>query len=181
MIDQMQALREVRIVPAMLHRIGARVVQRIREWGRLTPEEAGEAVGRSHDTIRRWENEKEGNLPRRELEEKLVEKVKLTREAFGEIMCRVLTEFVGRRFVMLPAGEWISSVPLFRARELFDREYHRLEPELRSMIGEMLDQARLLHAASEQTCRSYEKQIVYLIEQALANRKATTTGATDEE
>ena len=158
----------------MIHEIANEVYRQIREYGQLSHEQVGKAVGRSHDTIRRWEKSEQQGLPKRDQEEKLVKKAKLTRLAFGEIMCKVLTEFVGRRFVMIAPDQWVPSLPMTRTLELYSRHRERLSLEVQQAIEEMLCHGRSLDADAEQACRIYEKQCVRLIEQAIGDSDPST-------
>ena len=99
----------------MIHEIAGTVYRLIREYGLLTPEEVAEAIARQRQAVWRMESNKNERLLKRAQEEILVEKAKLTRPAFGEIMCEALTPFVGRRLMMAPSDHFIASQPLARA------------------------------------------------------------------
>lgn len=152
----------------MIHEIASKVYQLIRQHGGLSAEEVASAIGKQRQVVWRWEGNRQKLLPKRDQEAALVKKAQLTRLAFGEIMCQVLTPFVGRRFIMAPAEEYIPSLPLYRAARLYSRHRDQLDPDAQEMINEMLGHGRMLDAATERTCSSLEKQITRLIEQALA-------------
>lgn len=158
----------------MIHEIASEVYRLIREYGGLTHEQVAAAIGRKHQVVWRWEGNKQKLLPKREQEAALVEKAKLTRIAFGDIMCKVLTPFVGRRITMASSDQYVPSLPLLRAIELYSTHRDDLDSETRELIEDLIAQGRSLDVAAEQSCRAFEKLIVRLIEQARATKGSTT-------
>ena len=150
----------------MLHEIAGTVYRLIREYGLLTPDEVAEALGRQRQAVWRMESNKNERLLKRAQEEILVEKAKLTRSAFGEIMCEALTPFVGQRIMMAPSDQFVPSQPLARALRLYSLHQHKLKPEVEQIIDEMLCEGRTIDVGAERTCRVFEKEIVRLINEA---------------
>ena len=150
----------------MIHQISGTVYRLIREYGGLTPENVAAAIGRKRQTIWRLEKNQNQMLLKRSHEDILVEKAKLTRPAFGEIMCEALTPFVGRRILMAPSDHFIPSRPLSRALKLYSLHQDKLKPEVQQIIDEMLNEGRSIDAGAERTCRLFEKEIVRLINEA---------------
>ena len=152
----------------MIRRIAAGVYRKIRESGGLSKGDVAKEVGLQRQTIWRWESKKEALLPKREQEEILVKAAKLTRLRFGEIMCEVLSEFLGRRVTMAPPADYIPSMPLARAARRYSLRRDLLDQEDQDAIEEMLAEARNLELAAEQICRAHAKRIERLIEKAEA-------------
>ncbi len=156
----------------MLHQIAHHVYRLIREHGELTYEEIGVGIKRKWQVPWRWEEKKEEkrqeHLPKRSHEAILVKMAKLTREAFGEIMCQVLTEFVGRQFTMGPPADYLPALPLARVGKLYSLHHNDLEPETRQIIDEMMCQARNVDTTAESTIRFLAREITRQIEQGLA-------------
>ena len=158
----------------MIHRIASEVYREIREYGRLTAEEVAKDLGRDRQTVMRWESETNSQLPRPEQEKILIKKAKLTRVAFGQIMCKVLTGFVGRLFSIGPPEPYRPSQPLLGATEHYFKHRDDLSPEAQEDVEDLLSLGRSLDADTERACRLLAKQVVRRIEQDLARRSAAT-------
>ncbi len=152
----------------MLHLIAPEVFREIREFGDLTKNKLAGELGRKRQVVYRWEQK--GQFPSRKQERILVEKAKLTRHAFVVIMCRVLSRFLGQRVIIAPGDRYVPSTPLWRASDLYHRIAHKLDRETREEVLAKLHQGRTLEAVAEQSCSMYERDIVRLIETALAAR-----------
>ena len=157
--------------PPMLHDIAHDVYRYIRLYGSLSKKDVAEAIGRKHHTITRWEEH--GQLPSAEQEAVLVKAANLTRLAFVEIMCKVLSQLVDREVIMAPRGDYLPVMPLARAAKLYRKHYYTLDPRQRSIIEEKLHQGRVLDAVTEQTCNLFEIEIQREIEKALASEGET--------
>ncbi len=146
--------------PTMLRPLTGEIYRRIRKHGGLSKKDVGRAIGRSHQTIWRWEAT--GQMPTRQQEAKLFEAANLTPEAFLEILCEVLSPLVPKlRVITVPSGDGHSPRgPLARATALFRASYLQLDAGARTAVEEMLVHCRLLDALVERTCSLFEQAIV---------------------
>ena len=154
--------------PRMIHDIAPDVYRAIREYGDLSPEELADALGLKRQVVHRWENAKQESLPKRAQEKILVDETKLTPLAFTEILCEVLTDFSGRQVTMAPSADYVPSLPLVRAVKQYSRHRDKLDPGTRGRIEEMLLLGRTADANAEQVCSFFAREILRLIEEALA-------------
>ncbi len=154
----------------MLQEISGGVYQRIREYGGLSPEEVAELVGRRRQVVSRWESNKQ--MPKRDQEKILVEASKLSRLAFGEIICEVVGEFVGRPITIGASTEYVPSRVLLRAAGRYNKYRHDIPQDSRDAIEEMLAEGRSLDVGAERACRVLAKQIDREIDRYLAARKS---------
>ncbi len=150
----------------MIHKLMPDLLKEIRKYGDLNPTQAGEAMGRERQIVNRIENGQQ--LPTPEQEKGLFKKVGLSRYVFVEILCKVLTRFLGRPVIIAPRGRpFLATSSLVRTADYFSRHEVKLPAELRAKIREKLALARRVDAASDQLCDQYEKEIRELIEDAL--------------
>ena len=155
----------------MIRQIKAEVYRKIREWADISHDDIAEEIGTKDQVPWRWESAKHTTIPKPAQEEALVKLAKLTRPAFVEIMCEVLTEFCGRRVTMAPSDEYMPSLPLARARRQFSLHRDDLTEEEQEIVQDMLTQGRINDAATEQTCILFEKQILRIIERARERKR----------
>ena len=161
----MQALWRFFYSPPMMTKFSKRVYQLMRKHGDLSVDEAAAAIGRERQVVYRIEGGEQ--LLTAEQEEGLVKRANLSREAFVVIMCKVLSEFLDRPFIVAPKGRYLPASPLARVAELFALYEHRLEPELRERITAMLHQGRLMDAVADQTASLFEQEIRRLLADAV--------------
>ncbi len=152
----------------MLHQIANHVYRLIRERSKLSYQDIGEEIGTKWQVPWRWETKQNEYLPKRTYEAKLVKLAKLTLDEFGEIMCEVLTEFVGRRFTMGQPVDYLPTVPLARCDKLYRLHRDKLGPEVQDVIDELMCEARGLDAQAESIIRVLAKEVTRLIEEGLA-------------
>ncbi len=140
----------------MLRTLTRLIYRRIREHGGLSRDDVGRAIGRSYQTVWRWEET--GQMPTAEQEAKLVEAANLTPESFVQIMCDVVSDLVEHlRVIIVPAGDGQSPRgPLARATALYRAAYLHLDAGERAAVEEMLCHCRLLDALVERTCSLFE-------------------------
>ena len=158
----------------MIHRIASEVYREIREYGRISATEVAKGIGRDRQTVMRWESDTSSQLPKAEQEKVLIQKTGLSRVAFGQIMCKVLTDFVGRLFTMGPPEPYRPSQPLLGATEHFFKHRDVLSPEAQEDVEDLLSLGRSLDADTERACRTLAKQVVRRIEQDLAGRQGSS-------
>ncbi len=149
----------------MIHKIAHEVYKAIRKHGDLSIVEVAAAIGRERQIVYRIENGEQ--LLMAEQEASLVKRANLSRMAFVEIMCKVLSKFLGRRVIIAPQGQFLSASPLARAADVYSLHQEKLDPEVRERIEAKLHQGRLLDTATDQTCSLFEKEIRLLIKEAL--------------
>ncbi len=164
----------------MLHQIANDVCREIREYGDLSYQDVGDEIDTEWQVPWRWEKEQRQNLLKRDQEAKLVKAAKLTRPAFGEIMCRVLTKFVGRRFFMGPEEPYKPSWPMMEASEIYKIHHDELDREVQKMIDDLFSQGRSFDAQNEQASMGISRVIVYLIQEGLAKKGKSLAGDGDD-
>ncbi len=157
----------------MLYQIANAVVRLIREYGGLTEKELAAAMGKrqSRNLIWRWEHE--SHLPSPKQEAILVKEAHLTRVAFVEIMCKVLSNFLGLPVMIAAEGQNAWASPLTRTADLYDAYRDKLDPEVQTRIEEALREARKLAAQADRRCIAFEQEIKDVIVKALAVRGET--------
>ncbi len=112
-------------------------------------------------------------MPTRAQEAILVEKARLTRLAFVEIMCKVLSRFIGRPVVIAAEGSYAPATPLVRAEALLYRHRDELDPETHARLEKKLSIARKLAVDADRLCVAFEREIKEVIVAALAGRGET--------
>lgn len=154
----------------MLHKIAKDVCRSIRRYGNLKAAEAAKALGRKPQIVSRVEGGEQILTP--EQEETLVKRVRLSRLAFVEIMCKVLADFLGdgRRVMIMPRGQYSPISPILRATDLYVLHQEKLDLKTRERIESLLHQGRVLDALADQTCSVLEKEVNSILEEALAAR-----------
>jgi DNA-binding XRE family transcriptional regulator len=151
----------------MIYKIAKHVYKAVRERGDLTIDELAVAIGRKRQTIYRAEGGQQLLTP--EQEEILDQKANLSQDAFGEIMCKALTDLLGRRVRISPRGEFLAATPLMRAADLYSLHRRQLDRKAREKIEAKLHQGRMLEAVADQACSLFEKEIRELVEDALGS------------
>ncbi len=149
--------------PTMLTRIGREVFQEIRKHGDLSVDEAAAAIGKGRQIVYRIEGEKR-QLLTADQEDRLVRRANLSREAFVQIMCKVLSKFLGRPVTIAPKGRYLPSSPLARDAALFVFFEDRLPPGLKARIRTKLNNARIMEAAVDETASQCEMEVHDLVQ-----------------
>ncbi len=156
----------------MIYEIFHDVVRRIREYAGLSKEEVAGAMGLKAQAIWRWEKKDENPLPNREQLAILVKLTKLSRFAFVQIMCEVLSDFLDRQVSISPEGQFLPAPPLSRATTAYAAEKQDLDPESQQLVEAKLHLARSLEALVEQVVHHIAIEVERLIEQHRAARRA---------
>ncbi len=147
----------------MITRFTRKVYRRIRTHGKLSKEEAATAIGRDRQIIYRIEG-KENQLLTPEQEDRLVKKANLSKEAFVEIMCIVLSKFLGRPVIIAPKGRYMPSSPLARAAALYSFYEERLPPALKVRVRSKLNACQMLETAADEVANQCEMDVLELID-----------------
>ncbi len=150
----------------MWTRFSPKVYEGIRKHGDLSIDGAAAAIGKGRQIVYRIEG-KERQLLTADQEERLVRKANLSKEAFVEIMCRVLSKFLGRPVVISPRDRYLPCSPLARAAAVFRVFEDQLEPQLRHRITTKLNNGRMLEAAVDEAASLCEMEVMELIEGAV--------------
>ena len=145
----------------------------IRESGHLSQDEIAEAIGKKRQAISRWENE--GQMPTPEEEKILVEKARCTKLTFVEIMCRVLSNLLGRRVMIAPEGQvhYLPTAPRVRAANTYAIYYTRLPSEMKREIDEKLLHGKTLEATTEQMVALIARDVENTIAKAIGQPIST--------
>ncbi len=147
----------------MLTKLTRKIYQGIRKHGKLSPPEAAAAIGRDRQIVYRIEGE-ENQLLTSDQEERLVRRANLSKRAFVEIMCKVLSKFLGQAVIIAPQGRYFPSSPLARAGSLFNFYEARLPLELAARIRNKLNSCVLMETGADQMASICELEVHQLIE-----------------
>ncbi len=154
----------------MLYLIKREVYLAIREYGQLKPGEASAAMKREHQLSSRLEGGDQ--MPTPEQEALLVEKVGLSKSVFVELMCRVLSTFLGdgRRVMIVPRGQHLPISPIIRAGDLYDRYQEKLSYKQCKRIERLLNHGRRTDVSADHTADIVEDEVRLIIKDALEAR-----------
>ncbi len=153
---------------SMIYEIAPLVYRAIRETAGLTVQEVAASYDRQRQAVNRIENG--DRMPTREQEEMLVKKANLPRRVLVEIMCKELTEFLGRRVMIAPDLRYSPTTPLEAAAELYNHNIEKLDVKTRERVQSKLHHGRLLEATAEQSSSLFAKEVRELIEDALSRQ-----------
>lgn len=90
----------------MIYKIAHSVYKGIREHANLSIDEVAAAIDRKRQIVYRIEGGEQ--LLKPDQEALLVKRANLSREAFVEIMCKVLSEFLGQRVMIAPSSQRLN-------------------------------------------------------------------------
>ncbi len=156
----------------MIYEIFHDVCHRIRNYAGLSKEDVAAAVGLQGQAVWRWENKDQKPLPNRKQLAILVKLANLSRFAFVQIMCEVLSDFLKRDVSISPEGQFMPAPPLSRATKAYAAEKEGLDPASQQLIEIKLHQARSLEALVEQVVHQIAIEVERLIEQHREARRA---------
>ncbi len=159
----------------MIQQIKNAVYRHIREYDELTEKDVAEATGKSRYAVRRWETG--DDFPSAKAEALLVEKANLTRLDFVEIMCKVLSKFLGRPVIIATEGQYVPASPLEGAAELLSTHRDKLAPEVQRRLEDSLREARKQAAEADRASIALEREIRDPIVNALADLGETLSEA----
>ncbi len=150
----------------MFHIIAPLGYQEMREEAGLSKTDLAKAMGTSRQSISNLENGKRELLLRRSDEEKLVELTETTAESFGGILCKVSSKAFRRSFTMGPWKEFVPTLVLGLAIDLFRCHHQKLAPEKYLLVEALLREARSHHADAERMCRLLAEAVIQVINDA---------------
>ncbi len=139
--------------PLMFHIIAPPGYQEMREQSGKSKTELAKEMGTSRQKISNLENGKRELLLSRSDEEKLVEATGTTPELFGGIICKVSSDAFRRSFIMGPWKEFVPTLVIGLAIDLFRRHYQKLSRKKYLLVEALVREARSINADSERQCR----------------------------
>ncbi len=150
----------------MFHIIAPPVYKDLREQSGKSKTELAKEMGTKRQSISNLESGKRELLLRRSDEEKLIELTETTDEIFGASLCKVSTQVFRRSFTMGPWKEFVPTLVVGLAIDLFDRHHPKLNREKYLLVEAMVREARSLNAASERQCRLFAEAAIQTINDA---------------
>ncbi len=164
--------------PSMIYQIYAEVFREIRVSSDLGVNELAGGLGRKRQTVTRIEGGKQ--IASLEQEAILVEKANLSRKRFVEIMCKVLSKFLGMRVMIVPELRYMPTSILEVGARLFNRHQEKIDLKVQQRIKAKLLQARSLEATTDLAVEMHGQEILGMIEEALAARGEKLTDFAEE-
>ncbi len=157
----------------MFHIIAPPAYQEMREQSGKSKTELAEKMGTSRQKISNLEHGKRELLLSRSDEEKFVEATGTTPDIFGGILCKVSSEAFRRSFIMGPWKEFVPTLVVALAIDLFRRHYQKLSQEKYLLVEAMVREARTIDAASERQCRLFAEAAIQAINEVRRARGET--------
>ncbi len=150
----------------MFHDLQGPTFKRIRLYARLSVEKLAKKVGKSRRTIERLEGNDQELMVNYELEQRIFEVTKVTKQIFGRIISGTLGDHLDRQVVILPRGSLVPTLDLLEAVELYADHANLLTAGDREFIRDMLTEIQTNYLGAEKLCMLLAKEIVRRVNEA---------------